>query len=40
MKLIDKELTGKIIQAFYEVHNILGPGYLESIYKNALVIEL
>jgi len=40
IKLMHKELTGKIIQAFYEVHNILGPGYLESIYKNALVIEL
>ncbi len=40
MKLIDRELTGKIIQGFHEVHRILGPGYLESIYKNALVIDL
>jgi len=40
MELIHKELTGKIIQAFYEVHNTLGPGYLESVYQNALKIEL
>ena len=40
MKLLYKELTGKIIQAFYEVHHVLGPGYLESIYQNALIIEL
>lgn len=39
IKLVHKELTGKIIQAFNEVHYALGPGYLESIYKNALVIE-
>lgn len=40
MELIYKELTGKIIQAFYEIHNILGVGYLESIYQNALIVEL
>ncbi len=34
-----KKLTEKIIKAFYEVHNILGSGYLETIYKNALLIE-
>ncbi|TET77288.1 MAG: hypothetical protein E3J41_07560, partial [Candidatus Cloacimonadota bacterium] len=28
-----KKLTEKIIKAIYEVHNILGSGYLESIYK-------
>lgn len=39
-KLVYKELTAKIIQAFFEVHNTLGPGYLESIYQNALKIEL
>lgn len=40
MELIYKELTERIIQAFYEIHNALGPGYLESIYQNALKIEL
>jgi GxxExxY protein len=35
-----KELTEKIIGAAIEVHRRLGPGFLESIYENALVIEL
>jgi GxxExxY protein len=33
-------LTEKIIGAAIEVHRTLGPGLLESIYENALVIEL
>lgn len=33
------ELTGKIIGAAIKVHKALGPGFLESIYENALVIE-
>ena len=40
MELLHKELTEKIIQGFYQVHNRLGAGYLESIYQNALSIEL
>jgi GxxExxY protein len=38
MKLQD--LTSKIIQCAYKVHNILGFGFLESVYQNALLIEL
>lgn len=34
------ELTEAIIAAAIEVHKNLGPGYLEKIYENALVIEL
>jgi GxxExxY protein len=34
------ELTEKIIGAAIEVHRILGPGLLESIYEEALTIEL
>ncbi len=35
-----EELTGKIIGAAIEVHTKLGPGFLESVYENALAIEL
>ena len=34
------ELTHAIIGCAYKVHNILGPGFLEKIYENALKIEL
>ena len=33
------ELTEKIIGAAIEVHNILGPGLLESIYEEALCLD-
>ncbi len=35
-----QELTEQIIAAAIEVHRQLGPGYLEQIYENALVLEL
>ncbi len=35
-----KELTEKIIKCVFEVHNILGSGFLEKVYENALVEEL
>jgi GxxExxY protein len=35
-----EDLTGEIIAAAIEVHKRLGPGFLESIYENSLVIEL
>lgn len=34
------DLTEKIIQAFYKVYNVLGYGFLEKVYENALGIEL
>jgi len=33
------ELTEKILAAAIEVHRVLGPGLLESIYEEALCIE-
>ena len=35
-----KDLTAKIIECAYKVHNALGFGFLESVYQNALLIEL
>ncbi len=33
-------LTEKVIRGFYNVHNGLGPGFLEKVYQRALFIEL
>jgi len=35
-----EQLTEQIIKAFYKVYNILGYGFLEKVYENALYIEL
>ena len=35
-----KEVTDKIISAFYKVYNTLGFGFLEKVYEKALLIEL
>ena len=38
--LLYEETTFKIIGAAIEVHRELGPGYLESVYEDALCYEL
>jgi len=38
MQLLHKELTGKILAACFQVSNELGCGFIESVYKNALLI--
>lgn len=40
MEYLHTELTEKIIKAFYNVYNLLGYGFLEKVYENALIIEL
>jgi GxxExxY protein len=34
------DITERIVQAFYQVYNTLGYGFLERVYENALAIEL
>jgi len=40
MELLHKDITDKIIKAFYKVYNQLGFGFLEKVYQNALFLEL
>jgi len=38
--IVEKELSYLIMQAAFEVHNALGPGFPEAIYEEAMVREL
>ena len=38
--LLHQELTDEILDAFFEVYNELGHGFLEKNYQNALFLEL
>lgn len=40
MEMEKKGLTEKIIGCAFRVHNVLGPGFLEKVYENAMMIEL
>ena len=37
--IIFEELSFQVMSAVFEVHNVLGPGFLEKVYENALVKE-
>ena len=38
--LLHKDITDKIIRAYYNVYNSLVYGFLEKVYENAMMIEL
>jgi GxxExxY protein len=40
MELLHKEITEQIIGAAFEVHRVLGYGFLEKVYQRALQVEL
>jgi len=37
--IIYEELSFQVISVVFEVHNVLGPGFLERVYEKALVKE-
>ncbi|HWI60263.1 MAG TPA: GxxExxY protein [Symbiobacteriaceae bacterium] len=39
-ELVHGELTEKILGVAFEVHRSLGPGFLESVYEEAMAVEL
>jgi GxxExxY protein len=39
-KVIYRELSYQVMQAIFEVHNALGPGFVENVYEEALAYEL
>jgi GxxExxY protein len=39
-KLLHADLTEKIIGAAFEVYGVLGYGFLESVYRKAMQVEL
>ena len=38
--MLHEEITSQIIKAFYKVNNVLGYGFLEKVYENAMLFEL
>ena len=38
--MLHEEITSQIIKAFYKVNNVLGFGFLEKVYENAMKLEL
>ena len=39
-ELIHHAVTGRILESFFEVHRVLGYGFLESVYCRALELEM
>ena len=36
----DDKLTGRIVQSIIRVHQALGPGFLESVYRKAMLVDM
>lgn len=39
-KVLYRELSYRVMEGVFEVHNTLGPGFVESVYEEALAYEL
>jgi GxxExxY protein len=39
-KVIHRDLSYRVMRAVFEVHNTLGPGFVDGIYEEALACEL
>ncbi len=39
-KVLYADLSYRVMEAVFEVHNQLGPGFTENIYERALIFEL
>ena len=39
-KILFKDLSYRIVRACFEVHAVLGPGFPEKIYEEAMAVEL
>lgn len=40
MTILHKEVTDKVLRAFYNVYNTLGYGFLEKVYEYSMMMEL
>lgn len=40
VELLAEDITGKVIGSFFRVYNVLGFGFSEKVYNNALAVEL
>ena len=38
--MLENDISGKIVDASYKVHTVLGPGLLESVYEMTLAYEM
>ena len=39
-KVLYPDLSYRVMEAVFEVHNHLGPGFTENVYERALIVEL